>query len=156
MAQPVPEGFHTLSPHLVVKDCAKAIEFYKGAFGATVRKVHFGPDKTTITHADLQIGDSVLMLNDVLPEWGILSPLSPGGGSASCTVHIYAEDIDALWTRSLEAGARVKLPLADQFWGDRYGKLIDPFGHQWSLAAHVADVTEQEIREATVQAFSRK
>jgi PhnB protein len=138
----------------VVRDRAKAIEFYKQAFGATVRTIHYGPDKKSITHADLQVGDSILMLNDEFPG-GAVSPLSPGGGSSSCTLHIYVENVDAIWQSAVEAGAKIKMPLANQFWGDRYGKLTDPFGHNWSLAAHIADLTEQEIEEATKAAFSK-
>lgn len=104
----------------------------------------------------MQIGDSVLMLNDEMPARGVLSPLSPDGDSASCTTHMYAEEVDSLWNRAVEAGAQIKLPLADQFWGDRYGKLLDPFGHEWSLASHVADLTEEQIAEATKRAFAQK
>jgi PhnB protein len=153
MTKAIPDGFHTLTPHLVVKDCAKAIEFYKQAFGATVIQMHFGPDQKSVTHADLAIGDSILMLNDEFPG-GATSPLSPGGGSSSCTIHIYSKDVDAIWKCAVEAGARVTMPLENQFWGDRYGKLADPFGHNWSLAAHVKDMSEQDIEEAAKKAFS--
>jgi len=135
MSNGVPEGFHTLTPYLVVKECAKAIEFYKQAFGAKEKTVHYGEDKHKIIHADLQIGDSILMLNDEFPEHGALSPLSPGGGSQSCTIHIYVNDVDTLWKSAVEAGAQVLMPLDNQFWGDRYGMLKDPFGHKWSLAS---------------------
>jgi PhnB protein len=154
MVKAVPEGFHTLTPYLVVRDCAKAIEFYKQAFGATVRTIHYTPDKKSITHADLQVGDSILMLNDEFPG-GAASPLSPAGGSASCTIHIYVEDVDAIWKSAVEAGAKIKMPLADQFWGDRYGQLTDPFGHNWSLAAHIADLSEQELEETAKAFFSK-
>jgi PhnB protein len=154
MAKAVPEGFHTLTPYLVVKNCAKAIEFYQQAFGATVRSIHYAPDKKSITHADLQVGDSILMLNDEFPG-GAVSPLSPGGGSASCTIHIFVEDVDAIWNRAVGAGAKIKMPLRDQFWGDRYGQLADPFGHNWSLATHIADLAEQEIEQAAKAAFSK-
>src|SRR5262245_49833978 len=156
MAKAIPEGYGTLTPYLVVKNCEKAIEFYKKAFGATVRRVHYGPDKKHVTHADLQIGNSILMLNDEFPEWGVLSPLSPGGGSRSCSIHIYVEDVDTIWQRAVDAGAEIKVPLADQFWGDRYGQLDDPFGHHWSMATHIADLTETEIEEATKKAFSQQ
>jgi uncharacterized glyoxalase superfamily protein PhnB len=154
MVKRVPEGFHTLTPYLIVRDCANAIEFYKQAFGATVQRVSHAPDGEKISHADLRIGDSILMLNDEFPEWGSHSPLSPGGGSASCTIHIYVDDVDTMWNSAVNAGATVKMPLADQFWGDRYGILKDPFGHNWSLASHIADPTPQEIEEAMKKAFS--
>lgn len=152
MVKAIPEGFHTLTPHLVVKECAKAVEFYKKAFGASVKRLHLGPDKKSVVHADLQIGDSIFMINDEFPG-GAISPQSPGGSSASCSIHIYVENVDAMWKSAVDAGAKVKMPLADQFWGDRYGTLMDPFGHNWSLAAHMADPTEDEIKEATKKAF---
>ena len=147
MAKAVPDGFHTVTPHLVVKDCAKAIEFYKKAFGAVVRRLHLTPDGKSVMHVDLQIGDSIVMMNDDF-RGGAASPISEGGGSANCTMHIYSGNVDALWKSAVEAGATVKMPLADQFWGDRYGMLTDPYGHNWSLAAHIADPTEQEMAEA--------
>jgi PhnB protein len=153
MGKAVPDGFHTLTPYLVVRDCMKAIEFYKQAFGAKVRRIHFGPDKKSVTHADLQIGDSILMLNDEFPG-GAVSPLSPGGGSASCTIHIFVEDVDKMWRNAVDAGAKVTMPLDNQFWGDRYGQLTDPFGHNWSLATHLADLSEQEIDEGMKKAFA--
>ena len=152
MSKAVPAGFHTITPHLVVKDCLQAIEFYKKAFGATVSRLHLMPDQKTVMHADLKIGDSIFMLNDEFPG-GAISPLSPGGGSASCSLHIFTEDVDALWKRAVEAGAQVKMPLADQFWGDRYGALGDPYGHNWTMAAHIADPTEQEIADKMKQAY---
>jgi PhnB protein len=154
MVKPIPDGYGTLTPYLIVKDCAKAIEFYKNAFGATVHRVHTTPDKKHVIHADLKIGNSILMLNDEFPEWGAFSPLTSGGGSASCSIHIYVEDVDTMWKRAVEAGAKVKMPLADAFWGDRYGQLDDPFGHHWSLSTHIADLTEQEFEEAAKKAFA--
>jgi uncharacterized glyoxalase superfamily protein PhnB len=154
MAKPVPDGFHTLTPYLVVRDCPQAIEFYKKAFGAKVLRVNTGPDQKSVLHADIQIGDSILMLNDEFPQYGSFSPLSPGGGSSSCTIHMYVENVDQVWKNAVEAGATVKMPLADQFWGDRYGSITDPFGHNWSLATHIADLTPEQREEAVNKVFS--
>jgi uncharacterized glyoxalase superfamily protein PhnB len=154
MVKRVPDGFHTLTPYLVVRNCPKAIEFYQRAFGAIPKEIHYGPDKKAVTHADLQIGDSILMLHDEFPG-GPQSPLSPQGGSASCSIHIFSADVDTLWKRAVEAGAEITMPLADQFWGDRYGQLRDPFGHRWSLAAHIADPTEEEMEDAMKKLFAK-
>ena len=149
----VPEGFHTLTPHLVVRDAARAIEFYKQAFGAEVRGVSQDTPDGKVTHAELKIGDSILMLTEEFPDWGVLSPLALGGSAV--TIHIYVEDVDALFNRAVSAGATVTMPLADQFWGDRYGKLTDPFGHHWSLATRKQNLTREEIRKATEAVFSK-
>jgi PhnB protein len=140
----VPRGFRTLTPYLVVRDAARAIEFYKQAFGAIVRGVHSTPDGK-VMNADLQIGDSVLLLNDEFPAAKCTSPQALGGTTA--TVHIYVKDVDALFSRAVAAGAMVLMPLADQFWGDRYGQLLDPFGHCWSLATHKEDLSSREIEK---------
>src|SRR5919201_932826 len=138
--KPIPDGFHTLTPYLVVRDAAKAIEFYRQAFGAELRGIHYSPDGKSVFHAELKIGDSFLMLNDEFPQWNVLSPLSPGGGT-SATLHMYLEDVDAAFDRAVSAGASVKMPLMDAFWGDRYGQLVDPFGHKWSLATRVKNLS---------------
>jgi PhnB protein len=140
----VPRGFRTLTPYLVVRDAARAIEFYKQAFGAKVRGVHSTPDGK-VMNADLQIGDSILLLNDEFPGAKCTSPQALGGTTA--TVHIYVKDVDALFSRAVAAGAMVLMPLADQFWGDRYGQLLDPFGHCWSLATHKENLSPQEIEK---------
>ncbi|PYX20933.1 MAG: glyoxalase, partial [Acidobacteria bacterium] len=134
----VPPGFHTLTPHLVVRNAEQALEFYKNAFGAEVLHVAHMPDGK-VMHASLRIGDSMLMLNDEFPDYGTLSPLSTGGSAV--TIHIYTENVDAAFNRAVSAGAQVKMPLADQFWGDRYGVVADPFGHKWSLGAHIKDMS---------------
>ena len=141
----VPEGFHTLTPHLVVREAARAIEFYKQAFGAQVRGISHGPGGS-IMHASLQIGDSVVMLADEFPGSNCRSPQALGG--TSTTLHIYVEDVDGLFNRAVAAGAKVTIPLMDAFWGDRYGQLLDPFGHAWSLAAHKQDLAPEEIEKA--------
>ena len=144
--KPIPPGFHTITPHLTVKDGRRAIEFYRQAFGAEPVVVSYTPDGK-VMHATLKLGDSVFMLNDEFPEWGgILSPLSTGG--AGVVIHLYVEDVDALFARAVAAGATVTMPLMDMFWGSRYGQISDPFGHKWSLATHIKDLTQAEVEEA--------
>jgi PhnB protein len=138
----IPSGYHTLTPHMTVRDAARAIEFYKQAFGAVERGVMKGPDGK-IGHAELVIGDSIFMLADEFPEYGSMSPLSTGG--AGMGLHIYVEDVDSAFDRAVKAGAKVDMPVSDMFWGDRYGKLADPFGHKWSIATHKADLSAEEM-----------
>lgn len=144
--KPIPDGYNTVTPHLVVKGTAKAVEFYQAAFGAEILGLHKMPGSDAVMHAEIKIGNSIIMLNDEFPDYGALSPLSVG--NTSTTLHIYSEDVDALFDRAVKAGATVKMPVADQFWGDRYGMLADPFGHQWSIATHKKDVTEADMHEA--------
>ena len=140
---PIPSGFHTLTPHLVVKGASKAIEFYKKAFGAEeIRRVP-GPDGKSVLHADLKIGDSHVFLVDEFPEMDCRGPQSIGG--TPVTIHMFVEDVDAAFSKAVAAGAQVKMPLSDMFWGDRYGLLTDPFGHAWSMASHKEDLTPEEI-----------
>ena len=141
--KPIPDGYHTLTPFLTVKDAARAIEFYKQAFGAEERGVMKGPDGK-VMHAELKIGDSIIMLADEFPEFGVLSPQTSGG--AGMGLHIYIDGVDAAFDRAVKAGAQVEMPLAEQFWGDRYGKITDPFGHHWGLAQHVEDVAPAEMQ----------
>jgi len=148
----VPEGFHTLTPHLTVRNAADAIEFYKKAFGAEVKGVAHMPDGN-VMHAALAIGDSMLMLNDEMPEFGALSPLSLGG--CGCTIHIYTDGVDAAFDRAVSAGAKVKMPLADQFWGDRYALVEDPYGYKWSLAARVKEMSPEEMQRAQDEAMAQ-
>ncbi len=150
----IPEGFHTLTPALVVRDAAQAIEFYKEAFGAKERRIFYGADGKSIGHAELEIGDSILMLSDEFPEMNIFSPLSPGGGS-SVAIYMYVEDVDAVFNRAVSAGATVTMPLMDAFWGDRHGSIVDPFGHRWSLAMHKKDLSEKEIEEGAKAMFAK-
>jgi len=147
----VPPGFHTLTPHLVVRNAEQALEFYKNAFGAEVLHVAHMPDGK-VMHASLRIGDSMLMLNDEFPDYGTLSPLSTGGSAV--TIHIYTENVDAAFNRAVSAGAQVKMPLADQFWGDRYGVVVDPFGHKWSLGAHIKDMSPEEMQREQDRAMA--
>ena len=146
----VPTGFHSLTPHLTVRDADKALEFYKNALGAEILNVARMPDGK-VMHAALRIGDSMLMLNEEMPEFGALSPLSNGG--AGVTIHIYTENVDDAFNRAVNAGAKVAMPLMDQFWGDRYGLVTDPFGHKWSLATHVKDMSPEEMQRAQDEAM---
>jgi uncharacterized glyoxalase superfamily protein PhnB len=150
--QAVPAGFHTLTPHLTVRDADKALEFYKNALGAEILHIARTPDGK-VMHASLRIGDSMLMLNDEFPEMGGLSPLSTGG--AGVTIHIYTQDVDAAFNRAVSAGAEVKMPLMDQFWGDRYGMVADPFGHKWSLATHIKDMSQEEMQREQDEAMAK-
>jgi uncharacterized glyoxalase superfamily protein PhnB len=147
----VPTGFHTLTPHLTVRDADKALEFYKNALGAEVLNVARMPDGK-VMHAALRVGDSMLMLNEEMPDFGALSPLSNGG--AGVTIHIYTENVDAAFDRAVSAGANVVMPLMDQFWGDRYGMIADPFGHKWSIATHTKDMSPEEMQRAQDEAMA--
>jgi PhnB protein len=137
----VPEGYHTITPYLTCKNSAQAIDFYKAVFGATEIMRMPGPDGR-IMHAEIKIGDSHLMLADEFP--GMSSAPTPGAMNPSA-LFLYLEDVDTTFNRAVAAGARVDMPLANQFWGDRYGKLTDPFGHHWGLAQHIEDVAPDEM-----------
>jgi len=151
MVQAIPEGYHSVTPYLIVEDAAKAIDFYKAAFGAEEKfRLPMG-DK--IGHAELRIGDSFVMLADEFPDMGHLGPNKRGGTTASFL--IYVDDVDVAWKRATEAGAKQTRPLELQFWGDRMGTLTDPFGHQWSLATHVEDVSPEQMQER-MQAFGEQ
>jgi PhnB protein len=150
--KPIPEGYHTLTPFLTVRNAERAIEFYKQAFGAQERGVAKGPDGK-VMHAEVKIGDSVIMLSDEYPEFGSLSPQSVGGSPMG--LHIYIENVDAAFDRAVKAGAQVEMPVMDQFWGDRYGKLKDPFGHKWSIATHVKDMSADEMKRSMDDALSK-
>ena len=144
MASPVhhiPEGYHTLTPHLIVKNASAAIEFYKKALGATEVMRMNGPGGK-LMHGELKVGTSHLMLADEFPEWGSKGPLSYGGSCVS--LHLYVPDVDAAFNQAVAAGATVRMPVTDMFWGDRYGQVVDPFGHVWSLATHKEDVSAEE------------
>lgn len=146
---PIPEGFHTVTPHLVIKGAAQAIEFYKRAFGAEELFRMNGPGGA-IGHAELKIGDSIIFLADEFPQSPCKSPQTLGGTSA--TLNLYVPDVDAAFKRATSAGGREIMAVADMFWGDRYGQLQDPFGHTWGIATHKEDVSPQEI-EKRAQAF---
>ena len=151
--KPIPEGYHTLTPSLTVRNAERAIEFYKQAFGAEVRGgVAKGPDGK-VMHAELKIGDSVIMLTDEYPEFGSKSPQSIGDSGTG--LHIYLDNVDAAFDRAVKAGASVEMPVMDQFWGDRYGKLQDAFGHKWSIATHVKDMPADDMKKAMDEACAQ-
>ena len=140
-AKPVPEGYHTVTPYLAVDDAAEAIEYYGKAFGATERVRMDTPDGK-IGHAELEIGDSLVMLSDPSPQATTRTPKEIGGTTAS--VFLYVDDVDTVVKKAVDAGATVTMEVADQFWGDRFGTITDPFGHVWSIATHVEDVPPEE------------
>jgi len=143
-AKPIPDGMHALTPHLVCAGAAAAVEFYKKAFGAVEISRLPGPGGK-LMHAMLRIGDSPFMLVDEWPEMGALGPKSLKG--TPVTIHYYVTDVDAAVARAIAAGAEVTMPVTDMFWGDRYGLLRDPFGHQWSVATHMRDLSHEEIAQ---------
>ena len=142
--QPIPEGYSTISPYLAVDDAAEAIAYYKKAFGAEETVRMDAPDGK-IGHAELKIGDSHVMLSDPFPQASTTPPKELGGTSAS--IFMYVEDVDAVVQKAVDAGATVTMEVEDQFWGDRFGSITDPFGHIWSIATHVEDLTPEEIEE---------
>jgi len=148
----IPDGYHTLTPFMTVRDAERAIEFYKQAFGATARGVMKGPDGK-VMHAEVMIGDSIIMMSDEFPSFGCLSPQALGGSSSG--LHLYVEDVDASFDRAIKAGAKAEMPVADMFWGDRYGKLVDPFGHKWSIATHKADLSVDEMKQGMEDAMAK-
>ena len=147
----IPEGYRTVTPHITVRDAAKMIEFYKRAFGAVEGRRAPGPDGKSIMHAEIRIGNSVVFLNDEFPEMGALSPAD--SKSSPVTLHLFVEDADKQFQRAVSAGAEVVMPLADQFWGDRYGIVRDPSGHHWSIAHRTEDLTPQQMQERMAMAF---
>jgi PhnB protein len=148
----IPEGFHTVTPHLVVHGAAEAIDFYKKAFGATELRRMPGPGGKLL-HAEVQIGDSRIFLVDDFPDMGSLSPVALKG--TPVTFHLYVENADSVFEQAVKAGAQVLMPLADQFWGDRYGLVADPFGHRWSIASHVKDLTPEQMQKAGQAAMAQ-
>jgi PhnB protein len=142
--KPVPEGYHAVTPYLAVDDAAAAIDYYKQAFGAQERVRMTGPDGR-IGHAELAIGDSLIMLSDPMPQGSTRPPGELGGTSGS--VFLYVPDVDGVVQKAVDAGGTVTMEVADQFWGDRFGVVADPFGHVWSIATHVEDVPPEEIEE---------
>jgi PhnB protein len=151
-AKPIPQGYHTVTPYLTLNDAARALEFYKRAFGAREVMRMEGPGGK-IGHAEIKIGDSMIMLADEMPGTSSRSPQSLGG----CTggVFLYVDDADALFNQAVSAGAQVEAPLSDMFWGDRYGRLRDPFGHSWSVATHKEDVAPAEMSKRMQEAVSK-
>jgi PhnB protein len=152
MAKPIPDGFHTVTPSIIVSDGAKAIEFYKKALGAQETDRFTGPDGKSVMHAQLKIGNSMVMLGSEHPPQ-CLSPKSRGGTSVSLC--LYVENADAAFDRAVKAGCTVKMPISDQFWGDRFGSVEDPFGHQWSFATHKQDLTKDQIAANAKEFFAK-
>ena len=140
-----PKGYHSVTPGITVRDAAKAIDFYKEAFGADELDRMEGPDGS-IMHAEIRIGDSIIMLGEENPAWGTKSPQTLGGVHGS--LHIYVDDADAAFAKAVAAGCEPRYPMEDAFWGDRYGKVADPFGHEWGLGTRVKDLTPEETRKA--------
>jgi PhnB protein len=151
-AQAIPKGYHTVTPSLMVAGAAKAIDFYKKALGAEELMRFAGPDGK-LMHAEIKIGDSVVMLGDEMPEQGARGPKSIGGTPVS--FFIYSENVDAAWKRAVDAGAKPIMPLIDQFWGDRAGCLEDPFGHHWWLAQRIQELTPEEVRKNAEAFFAQ-
>lgn len=143
--KPIPDRMRSVTPHLICAGAVRAIEFYEEAFGAEEISRHAGPDGR-LMHAALRIGDSVIFLTDEFPEHKQLGPA--GSANPPVAIHLYVTDADGVFARAQKAGATVVMPMADMFWGDRYGVLKDPFGHRWSIATHQRDVTPEEMREA--------
>jgi PhnB protein len=149
--KPIPEGYHTLTPYLAVDDAAQAIEYYKKVFGAKERMRMEAPGGK-IGHAELEIGDSMVMLSDPFPQASTRPPKELGATSAS--VFMYVEDVDAVVKQAVDAGATITMEVADQFWGDRFGSIQDPFGHSWAIATHVEDVPPEEMAERAKEAMA--
>jgi PhnB protein len=149
MSQPsvkaIPDGMHALTPHIVCAGAAEAIDFYKKAFDAVELSRLPGPTGK-LMHGAIRIGDSVMMLTDEMPEWGSLGPIALKGSPV--VLHLYVADADAAFAKAVAAGAEVTMPLTDMFWGDRYGQLRDPFGHRWSIATHIKDLSPEQVTEA--------
>ena len=150
--KPIPQGFHTATPYLTLNDAARAIDFYKRAFGAQEVMRMNGPGGK-IGHAEIKIGDSIIMLANEMPGSGSRSPQSLSGTTAG--IFLYVENADAVFNQAVSAGAKVEAPLADMFWGDRFGSLKDPFGHSWSVATHKEDVAPAEMSKR-MQEFAAK
>ncbi len=156
VVKPIPEGFHTVTAHLTVRDAAKAIDFYKKAFGAKEKMRMLSPDGKRVVHAELQIGDSIVFLADEFPEMSnaTVSPETLGGRRTG-GLNLYVEDADKVFGQAIQAGATSMMPVAEQFWGDRHGAVIDPFGHLWSVSTRVEELTQAEMEERA-KAFHAK
>jgi PhnB protein len=151
MANPIPDNYRRVTPYLIVDGAAEAIEFYEKVLGAKQRGDRMPAPGGKIGHAELELGDSVIMLADEAPDFGALSPKTVGG--TPVTIHVYVEDVDAVFQAALEAGATSQRDLEDQFYGDRMGQFEDPFGHQWSVATHVEDVSPEEMEKRAASAM---
>jgi PhnB protein len=150
--KPIPDGHHTVAPYLAIKNAVSALEFYKKAYGATETYKLIVPDGR-LGHAEIRLGDSLIMLSDEFPEFGGKAPEALGGSPVS--IHLYVEDVDAFVKRAVAAGARERKPVADQFYGDRSGQLEDPYGHLWWVATHKEDVASEEMQKRVQALFAR-
>ena len=146
----IPKSMHTVTPHLVCANGTDAIAFYKQAFDAVEESCLLNP-QNKVMHAMIRIGDSAIMLSDEFPDWGSFSPKSLKGSPV--TIHLYVKDVDAAVQRAVAAGAKITMPVADMFWGDRYGQLEDPFGHHWSIATHIRDMSTEEMQASMKNAM---
>ena len=149
----IPDGYHSITPMLIVKDGLKAIEYYKKVFGAIDKGTMMMPDNKSVAHAELLIGDSKIMLSDEFPEMKSLSPTTIGGSPVS--LYLYVEDVDKTFNLAVTEGGKSLFPVQDRFYGDRHGTIQDPFGHIWSIATHVKDLTKEEMKKAAEEAFSK-
>jgi PhnB protein len=149
----IPAGHRTVTPYLTIKNAAKALEFYKKAFGATETYKLMLPDGR-LGHAEIRLGDSMIMLSDEFPEYDGKAPETLGGSPIS--IHLYVEDVDAFFKKALAAGAKERQPVMDQFYGDRSGQLEDPFGHLWWVATHTEDIAPEEVQKRVQAMFARK
>jgi PhnB protein len=149
--KPIPEGYHTITPYLAIDNATEAIEFYKRAFGAKERLRMDAPNGG-VGHAELEIGDSLVMLSDPFPQSTVRPPTERGGPTAS--IFMYVEDVDAVVQKAVDEGATIEMEVADQFWGDRFGTVTDPYGQVWSIATHVEDVSPEEMAERSKAAMA--
>ena len=149
----IPDGYHSITPMLIVKDGLKAIEYYKKVFGAIDKGTMMMPDNKSVAHAELMIGDSKIMLSDEFPGMKSLSPTTIGGTPVS--LYLYIEDVDKTFNLAVAEGGKSLFPVQDRFYGDRHGSIQDPFGHIWSIATHIKDLTKEEMKKAAEEAFSK-
>ena len=147
----IPEDFHTITPHLTVRSVAEASDFYRKAFGARELFRNHGPDGKAVVHCEMLLGASRFFMHDEFPEYGAPSPIGLGGSAV--TLHLYVEDVDRIYEQATVAGAEVLMPLADQFWGDRYAIVRDPFGHKWSIASRIDDPSPKQMQQRAKDYF---
>lgn len=153
LVKPIPDGMHSITPHLVCAGAAEAIDFYKKAFGAVELTRLPAPDGK-LMHGAVRIGDSVVMLTEERAEWGSLGPLKLKG--TPVTIHLYVADADAAFAQAVAAGATPRMPVAEMFWGDRYGQVADPFGHLWSIATHVRDLSPEQMQQGMLKMMAEQ
>jgi PhnB protein len=152
-ASPIPRGYHAVTPYLSVRNAAQALDFYQRAFGAE-EVMRMNDPQGTLSHAEIKIGDSIVMLAEESASSGLRSPQSLGGSTVS--IFLYLNDVDTTFKQAISAGAKSQQPLEDMFWGDRYGRVTDPFGHSWSLATHIEDVAPEEMQKRAQQAMKAR